>query len=58
MYNYRLGLALLVGVYFFSPMMMDWWLDSQSAWYRPFTIWLLLIAFYVWLNHARGDDEL
>src|SRR5690606_33964209 len=58
MYDYRLGLALLVGIYLFSPIMMDWWLDGGGAWYRPFAIWLLLIAFYIWLNHKRGDDEL
>lgn len=58
MYNSRLGIALLLGVYFFSPIIMDWWFDSQSAWYRPFAIWLLLIALYFWLNQIRGDDEL
>ena len=58
MYNYRLGLALLVGVYFFSPIIMDWWHDTQSSWYRPFAIWLVLILIYVWLNHTRGNDEL
>ncbi|MCT7360421.1 hypothetical protein [Thalassolituus pacificus] len=58
MYDYRLGLALLVGIYMFSPIMMDWWLDDRGAWYKPFAVWLLLIGFYIWLNHKRGDDEL
>ncbi|MFT4531738.1 MAG: hypothetical protein ACI81F_002559, partial [Thalassolituus oleivorans] len=28
MYDYRLGLLLLVGIYLFSPIMMDWWLND------------------------------
>ncbi|WP_199243953.1 hypothetical protein [Bacterioplanes sanyensis] len=57
MYDHRLGLLLLVGLYLLSPVMMDWWLDDRGAWYRPFAIWFVLIAFYIWLNRARGDDE-
>lgn len=57
MYNHRLGLVLLLGVYFFSPVIIDWWLDANSAWYRPFAIWLVLIVMYFWLNHTRGTDE-
>lgn len=58
MNDYRLGPVLLIALYMFSPMMMDWWLSEDSTWYRPFAIWFLLIAFYLWLNHKRGDDEL
>ena len=36
MYDHRLGLLLLVGLYLLSPVMMDWWLDDRGAWYRPF----------------------
>jgi len=49
---------MLVGIYLFSPIMMDWWLDAKGAWYRPFAIWLLLIGLYIWMNMKRGDDEL
>ena len=58
MYDYRLGMAFLVGIYLLSPIVMDWWLDSHGAWYRPFAIWFVPIGFYIWLNHKRGDDEL
>ena len=58
MYDYRLGLMILLGLYLLSPLVMDWWLDGQGAWYRPFAIWLLLLVFYIWFNRQRGDDEL
>jgi len=36
MYIYRLVLLLVVGIYLFSPAIMDWWIDATGAWYRPY----------------------
>lgn len=58
MYNYRLGLLMLVAVFMISPAVMDWWLDDTGAWYKPFAIWLLLIALYIGINHKGRKDEL
>ena len=57
MYHYRLGMAFLVGIYLLSPIVMDWWLDSHGAWYRPFAIWGGLIALTLWLEQKRKLDE-
>ena len=35
MYIYRLVLLLVVGIYLFSPTIMDWWIDANGEWYRP-----------------------
>ncbi|MGA4816418.1 hypothetical protein ACPA9J_21050 [Pseudomonas aeruginosa] len=35
MYIYRLVLLLVVGIYLFSPAIMDWWIDPNGAWYAP-----------------------
>ena len=32
MYIYRLVLLLVVGIYLFSPAIMDWWIDPNGAW--------------------------
>ncbi|HHL1025501.1 TPA: hypothetical protein ACQRGM_002046 [Pseudomonas aeruginosa] len=44
MYIYRLVLLLVVGIYLFSPAIMDWWIDPNGAWYRPYLLWLILIV--------------
>ena len=31
----RKVLLLVVGIYLFSPAIMDWWIDATGAWYRP-----------------------
>ena len=38
MYIYRLVLLLVVGIYLFSPAIMDWWIDPHGAWYRPYLL--------------------
>lgn len=57
MYIYRLALLLIFGIYLFSPVIMDWWLNPMGKWYRPFAIWLVLIAFAMWLEGKKGADE-
>ena len=57
MYDYRLSLLMLVGIYLISPVMMDWWLDDRAAWYRPFGIWALLIALYIGFNSKQKDND-
>ena len=37
MYVYRLVFLLILAIYLFSPVIMEWWIGPQSAWYRP--IW-------------------
>jgi hypothetical protein len=58
MYDYRVTLLLVVGLYIFSPVIIDWWLAPNGAWYRPFALWFLLIAIYIWVEFKRGPDDL
>jgi len=57
MYIYRLVFLLVLAVYIFSPTIMDWWIETDSAWYRPFLIWLVLIALAFWLDMRRDPNE-
>lgn len=53
MYIYRLVLLLVVGIYLFSPAIMDWWIDATGAWYRPYMLWLILIVVTFILQSQR-----
>jgi hypothetical protein len=57
MYDYRVALLIVVGLYIFSPVIIDWWLAPNGAWYRPFAFWFFLIAIYIWVEMRRGPDE-
>jgi hypothetical protein len=58
MYIYRLVLLLVVGIYLFSPAIMDWWIEPSGAWYRPYLLWLILIVVTFILQSQRDADEL
>jgi len=58
MYIYRLVLILVVGIYLFSPAIMDWWTAAHNVWYRPYLLWLILIAVTFVLQTQRDTDEL
>lgn len=57
MYIDRLVLLLLIAAYILSPVLMQWWLDAGSTWYRPYLIWLLLIILTYWIVRSRDLDE-
>jgi O-antigen/teichoic acid export membrane protein len=57
MYIYRLVLLLVVGIYLFSPAIMDWWIDPNGAWYRPYLLWLILIVVTFILQSQKDADE-
>lgn len=58
MYIYRLVLILVVGIYLFSPAIMDWWTAPGSVWYRPYLLWLMLIVVTFILQSQQDADEL
>lgn len=55
---YRLVLLLVVGIYLFSPAIMAWWANAESAWYRPYLLWLILILVTFLLQSQNDADEL
>ena len=42
MYVDRLIALFVVGAFLLSPLIIDWWSEGGSAWYRPYTIWAML----------------
>ncbi|ARU58594.1 membrane protein [Oleiphilus messinensis] len=58
MYLYRLVFLLILSIYVFSPVIMDWWIDPGSSWYRPYLIWLFIIGLSYWLEQRRDKHEL
>ena len=57
MYIYRLFLILVVSMYLFSPAIMQWWTAADSVWYRPYLLWLILIAVTFVLQSQKETDE-
>lgn len=58
MYIYRLVLLLVIGIYLFSPAIMDWWIQPDDAWYRPYVLWLILVIAGILLQSPKDADEL
>ncbi|MFT3930385.1 MAG: hypothetical protein QM709_08835 [Spongiibacteraceae bacterium] len=51
-------LLLLFGLIFvFSPSLQEWVLSGNEAWYRPYIVWLALIAFMYWAQRGKARDE-
>jgi len=44
MNNQRLVILLLLIGYIFSPTLFTWIINPEGAWYRPYIIWMLVIA--------------
>ena len=58
MYDYRIALLIVAGLYLFSPAIIDWWSEGGRAWYRPYLIWLGLIALSYWIAKSKDVDGL
>jgi hypothetical protein len=53
------ALILAVGVILiFFPTIEAWIVNSESHWYRPFQLWLLVIVAIYWNQRSRNTDEL
>ncbi|WP_164488757.1 hypothetical protein [Amnimonas aquatica] len=58
MYIDRLILLFVAGAYLLSPVIIDWWSDGGSAWYRPYMVWGVLIALAFWVTRSRDLNDL
>ena len=58
MYINRTLLLVICIVILFFPGIEDWLLGSQTAWYRPYLPWLLIILAAYWNQRTRHTDEL
>ena len=53
------ALLLVVGVVLiFFPAIENGLFSSQTAWYRPYQLWLLVIVAAYWNQRSRYTDEL
>jgi uncharacterized membrane protein len=58
MYINRLLLLIAGVVLIFFPAIENWVIDSATAWYRPYQIWLLIVIAAYWNQRTRYPDEL
>ncbi len=58
MNNQRLVILLLLIGYIFSPTLFTWIINPEGAWYRPYIIWMLVIAiaFVMQLRRKKPQD--
>jgi uncharacterized membrane protein len=53
------ALLLVVGVVLiFFPAIEVWMVNSETAWYRPYLVWLMVIVAAYWNQRTRYPDEL
>ncbi|MEH6825359.1 MAG: hypothetical protein V7629_15750 [Motiliproteus sp.] len=55
---YRLIAVLILAIYLLSPERIDFWANTEHAWYSPFLVWLALIALAAWFELKRSRDDL
>lgn len=50
-------ILLLLVLYIFSPVLFNWMINPNGAWYRPYIIWVLVIviAYYLQGRHKTND---
>lgn len=58
MYTDRLLIIFILGTYLLSPTIIQWWSAGGQAWFRPFLVWMTLIALTFWTARSRDFDEL
>ncbi len=56
MYIDRLVLLFILAGYLLSPIIVEWWSASGTAWYRPFAVWAAVIAVSYWIGRSRDLD--
>ncbi len=58
MYIHR-ALLLAIGIFLvFLPSIAEWLTASDTAWYRPFQLWFVLIIAAYWNQRSGFSDEL
>lgn len=51
-------LLIFLLLFIFSPSLISWVLSAHGAWYRPYLIWLVVIAiaYFVQRSMVKPDD--
>ena len=58
MYINRLLLLVAGAFLIFFPAIESWIIHSETAWYRPYQFWLLVVVAAYWNQRSRYRDEL
>lgn len=58
MYINRLLLLVIAILLVFFPTIQSWIINSETAWYRPHQVWLLVVIAAYWNQRSRYPDEL
>ena len=58
MYINRALLMVVGAVLIFFPAIEGWVVSSETAWYRPYLLWLLVVAAAYWNQRTRFPDDL
>lgn len=58
MYVPRILLLIIVSLFFFTPSLAGWIAETQGEWYRPFIVWLVIIALAWWGQRSGRSDAL
>lgn len=58
MYINRLLLLVVGVVLIFFPAIESWMISSETVWYRPYQLWLLIVIASYWNQRTRYPDEL
>lgn len=58
MYINRALLLALGAALIFLPSLGEWVFNPGGAWYRPYSLWLIIIVATYWNQRSRYTDEL
>lgn len=50
-------LLLMLVILVFSPSIQEWATHGGTAWYRPYELWLVVIAFIFWNQRHKQNKE-
>lgn len=57
MNNHRLVILLLIAGYVFSPVLFNWMINPEGAWFRPYIIWALIIVVAYLIQGRRKPND-
>jgi len=57
--NQQLLIVVLIIAYFFSPTLLNWMINPEGSWLRPYIIWVAMIiaALFVYQPWRDHDSE-
>lgn len=58
MYINRVLLLVIGAALIFLPAIEAWMASSETHWYRPYQLWLLIVIAAYWNQRSRYPDEL